>query len=74
MPNRHKEEAEIQLCPNSTQALKGVGWVKSDAPRPLTPGKETWQPFLAKRGTYFRALVIKIADPAFAVWQQRWYC
>lgn len=74
MPNRHKEEAEIQIYPNSTQALKGGGWAKSDAPRPLTPHKETWQPFLAKRGTYFRAPVIKIADPAFAVRQQRWCC
>jgi hypothetical protein len=39
MPNRHKEAAEIQLYPNSTQALKGEGWVNSDAPRPLTQGE-----------------------------------
>jgi hypothetical protein len=42
MPNNHKETAEIRLYPNSTQALKVGGWVNSDAPRPLTLGKENW--------------------------------
>jgi len=30
------EEAGVQLYPNSTQSLKGGGWVNSDTPRPLT--------------------------------------
>jgi hypothetical protein len=49
VPEKHKEEAEVQLKPFSTSALGGGGW---SAPRPyrFTPRKETHYPLYRRPG------------------------